>query len=157
MPKLALKALKLALHLRAQSCGVIISMTNTIFPRKQKREIRKMSIMQWEIQGRQDHICEIALCLRFPPWWRLRVLFLNKEPSISIYSIHVGSRCLISWLLVHTKSGTSKCIAKSNTNYLASLLLRKILFPISSMFPSWDLDPVIPMQLPSLPVSSTPV
>lgn len=34
----ALKALESALHLRALPCGVIISMTNKIFPRKQNRE-----------------------------------------------------------------------------------------------------------------------
>lgn len=42
------------------------------------------------------------------------------------------------------------------TTWLPSLL-RKTYSPSLSMFPSWDLDPVIPMQLPSLSVFSAPM
>lgn len=90
--------------------------------------------MQWEIQGRWSipHLWDCPM-FKIPTLVAYGVLFLNKEPSISIYSMW-GPDASFPGSLVHTKSGTSKCIAKFNTNYLA-LPAQKDLFLALSMFP----------------------
>ena len=151
--------MKLALHLRARSCGVIISMTSTIFPRKQKRENKENVHNAVRNSG----------SLSIPHLWdcpMFEIPTLVAPTGSYFWTKNQASACIAyMWGPDASFPGSWYTLNQEQVNALPSpilttwlpSLLRKTCSPSLSMFPSWDLDPVIPMQLPSLPVFSTPV